>query len=140
MDEVYPRRIPDVFVGRPVLITGRFNGKGHESIRISGRTGTEEHTYSVDVDLDDEGAQHSAMTRVWARSKIKDLSNREIVNSFARVKTEIVKTSIDYNLLSRYTAFLAVDTLARTKGSYGVSVNVAVPVPDGVRYDTTVQE
>jgi hypothetical protein len=31
-----------------------------------------------------------------------------------------------------------VDSLTVTEGSHGVTVPVGVPVPDGVRYDTTV--
>jgi Ca-activated chloride channel family protein len=140
VSDIYPRSIPDVFVGRPVMITGRFTGSGSQSIRIAGRAGTERQTYSVECDLDDEQAQNSAITSVWARWKIKDLSYADISNPSGELKGEIVRTSIDYNLISRYTAFLAVDGAERTKGDYGVSVKVAVNVPDGVRYDTTVQE
>jgi Ca-activated chloride channel family protein len=42
--------------------------------------------------------------------------------------------------MSDYTSFVAVDASERTDGSYGVTVQQAVPVPDGVRYDTTVNE
>ena len=42
--------------------------------------------------------------------------------------------------MSAYTAFIAVDSSRVTEGDHGVSVPVAVPVPDGVRYETTVQE
>jgi Ca-activated chloride channel family protein len=41
--------------------------------------------------------------------------------------------------MSSYTAFIAVDSSRRTEGDHGVTVSVPVPVPDGVRYDTTVQ-
>ncbi|GAG97946.1 unnamed protein product, partial [marine sediment metagenome] len=41
-------------------------------------------------------------------------------------------------LMSAYTAFLAVDSAIVTEGDSGVTVAVPVPVPDGVRYDTTV--
>jgi Ca-activated chloride channel homolog len=37
-----------------------------------------------------------------------------------------------------YTAFIAVDSLTKTQGDYGTTVQVPVPVPEGVRYDTTV--
>ena len=42
--------------------------------------------------------------------------------------------------MSAYTSFVAVDASGRTVGDYGTTVSVAVPVPDGARYDTTVQE
>ncbi len=138
--DVYPRKIPDIFVGRPVMITGRFEGNGAQTIRVMGRAGREDRAYSVDVDLDSAKAQHAAIAGVWARWKIKDLSNRNIRNPSADLREEITQTSIDHNLLCAYTAFLAVDSSAPTKGDHGVSVKVPVPVPDGVRYETTVQE
>jgi Ca-activated chloride channel family protein len=42
--------------------------------------------------------------------------------------------------MSQFTSFVAVDSSARTAGSSGTTVTVPVPVPEGVRYDTTVQD
>ena len=42
--------------------------------------------------------------------------------------------------MSAYTAFIAVDSSKLTAGDHGTSVNVPVPVPEGVKYETTVQE
>lgn len=53
---------------------------------------------------------------------------------------DVKETALAYNLVSAYTAFVAVDSAARTAGEHGTTVNVPVPVPDGVRYETTVQE
>ena len=51
----------------------------------------------------------------------------------------IRRTALDYQLMSDYTAFVAVDASQRTSGSYGVTVVQPVPVPAGVRYETTVR-
>ena len=40
--------------------------------------------------------------------------------------------------MSQFTAFVAVDSLTRTAGNHGTTVAIPVPVPDGVRYETTV--
>ena len=39
-----------------------------------------------------------------------------------------------------FTAFVAVDSTRRTEGAEGTTVPVAVPVPEGVKYQTTVPE
>ena len=54
--------------------------------------------------------------------------------------TQIRRIALDYGLMSAYTAMVAVDSLTRTAGDHGVSVAVPVPIPEGVRYETTVQE
>jgi Ca-activated chloride channel family protein len=52
-----------------------------------------------------------------------------------------VKTiALNYSLMSEYTSFVAVDSTMRTAGATGTTVPVAVPAPEGVRYETTVQE
>jgi len=52
---------------------------------------------------------------------------------------EIKQVALEYGLMSAYTAFVAVDSSRRTEGDHGVTVVVPVPVPDGVRYETTVR-
>jgi hypothetical protein len=42
--------------------------------------------------------------------------------------------------MSQYTSFVAVDSSHKTEGDHGTTVAVPVLVPDGVRYDTTVQQ
>jgi Ca-activated chloride channel family protein len=42
--------------------------------------------------------------------------------------------------MSAFTAFVAVDSTRRTEGAEGTTVPVAVPVPEGVKYHTTVPE
>ena len=52
----------------------------------------------------------------------------------------IKQVALEYGLMSAYTAFVAVDSSARTAGDHGTTVGVPVPVPEGVRYETTVRE
>ena len=77
---------------------------------------------------------------VWARTRIAELNDQLACTRDAKFGTEIKQVALAYGLMSNYTAFVAVDSLSKTKGSYGVAVKVPVPVPDGVRYETTVME
>ena len=51
----------------------------------------------------------------------------------------ITEVALEYGLMSPYTAFLAIDSMTRVDGE-AVTVPVAVPVPDGVNFDTTVPD
>ncbi len=42
--------------------------------------------------------------------------------------------------MSAFTAFVAVDSTRRTAGPEGATAPIAVPVPDGVKCETTVDE
>ena len=138
--DVYPRSIPDLFIGRPIVITGRFTKCDSTTVRITGQVGRERRMLPVAVYPDFYEAKHPGIRSVWARWKIADLSDQETYAPSEELRSEIISTSINYSLLSRYTAFLAVDSHERTKGDHGYTVNVPVPVPDGVRYETTVKE
>jgi Ca-activated chloride channel family protein len=74
--DVYPRRMRDLFVGRPVILTGRFSGKGNTTIQISGKVGDMTQKIAIPVNLNDSSAMHRGIASVWARKKIEDLANQ----------------------------------------------------------------
>jgi len=138
--DMYPRRIPDLFVGRPVIITGRFTGQAGTTIYVTGKVGDITQEIAIPVDLDDAAAAHPGIACVWARKKIEDLANQATYDSNTDLPGEIKQVALEYGLMSAYTAFVAVDSSRQTAGEHGVTVDVPVPVPDGVRYETTVQQ
>ncbi len=140
--EVYPNPIPDLFVGRPVVLAGRFDGKGGQAaVKVQGKVGGRPREIVLSLDLDDPGAEHEALGSIWARAKIASLYG-ELADSPQEEECEhqIRQIALQYGLVSDYTAFVAVDSLTRTEGDHGTSVMVPVPVPAGVRYETTVGE
>lgn len=140
VNEVYPSRIPDAFVGRPVLVTGRYEGSMPRRVKVEGRVGWKRETFEGTVREHDEELAGRAVQRIWARAKIADLGERMAWDEDRSLPEYTRRVALDHGLLSSYTAFIAVDSSVRTDGTYGTTVNVPVPVPDGVRYETTVSE
>ena len=140
VSEVFPVRLPDLFVGRPLLVTGRFQGADDTAVRIHGQTAGQPAELSLPASLNDPAANHPALATVWARMKIADLSDLAPHKPSHDLVGEIRQVALDYALMSAYTAFVAVDSSQRTRGAEATTVPVAVPVPEGVKYDTTVQE
>ena len=130
VDSVYPMQIPDLFVGRPVLVTGRFEGNGETTVRVTGRAGSSEQAFEIPVDLDDEGARHAGVSKVWARKKLAELAAFMTHTPSDELREEMLAVSLEHSVQCRYTAFLAVDSSRRTEGESGYTVNVPVPVPD----------
>lgn len=138
VSEAYPSEVPDLFVGRPVVITGRFSGERPTTVRVAGRAGGQMQTLRVAADPTDARNEHDALAQIWARAKIADLSNRLLRGEDST--DEILQVALAYGLVSDLTAFIAVDATERTAGDHGTTVVQAVPVPDGVKSDTTVRE
>jgi Ca-activated chloride channel family protein len=140
VSDVYPERIPDLFVGRPVILTGRFTGKGKTTIAVTGNYGGERVTQKLTV-APDRDQEHEGVRRIWARARIADLKDEALQADAVRqvdIRGEITATALTHGLVSDYTAFVAVDATRVTAGDHGVTVVQPVPVPEGVRYDTTV--
>ncbi len=136
--DVYPRKLPDLFVGRPVILTGRYDGELPDEIVVRGQAGR--RAINIVVPTGNEARTHDGVAAVWARSRIADLYGEMASNPSHELATAIKQTALDYGLMSAYTAFVAVDSSQRTAGTHGTTVAVPVPVPDGVKYETTVQQ
>jgi Ca-activated chloride channel homolog len=135
--EIHPSPLPDLFVGRPVVITGRYAGDGPAALRVKGSIGGK--PWSMDVPL--KGTSHPALPAVWARAKIASLHDRMSTSSDQMECLQTIKaTALGYGLMSDFTAFVAVDSLSRTEGQSGTTVVQPVPAPKGVKYETTVEK
>ncbi|MCR9198268.1 MAG: VIT domain-containing protein [Planctomycetaceae bacterium] len=134
--DVYPKRIPDLIVGRPVIISGRFKGEV-DTVSVNGRAGMQ--PASFDVSAADK-QKHSGVGAVWARLKIKDMMNtlRTSPEAAEEIRQSVLQTALNHSLMSNFTAFIAVDSLTKTDGKPGRTVKVPTEVPDGVDYNATV--
>ena len=134
---VFPKRIPDLFVGRPVILSGRCRGEIPDRIRILGEVdGRAEELLAGRASA---GARpHPGIRSVWARTMIADLEYTASRSDDGELGQLILDTALEHGLLSSRTAFVAVDGSHQTEGSAGTTVPVPVRVPAGVRYDTTV--
>ena len=139
VSDVYPSRLPDLFVGRPVFVTGKYRGEPGEP-RVSGRAGGEQIKFKLANEHAGGDADHSFLPQIWARQRIADLVDKRVwaADRFGERESLIRQTAMAYGLMSDYTAYVAVDTLMPTPGDFGITVVQPVPVPVGVRYETTV--
>ena len=140
VSDVFPRATPDLFVGRPVILTGRFNGDAAGKVRFTGKAAGTMFEFNVPTPSADKLASNNGLPSVWARMKIADLSDESTCAPNPELPEQIKHLALDYGLMSPFTAFVAVDSSRQTEGTEGTTVPVAVPVPEGVKYSTTVPE
>jgi Ca-activated chloride channel family protein len=107
-DSVVPGRMPDLFAGTPLLITGRYRGEARGSIALQARDAAgkmwSEELLARRVD-------NPALTTVWARGRLREMEDRYAggVGDRTALECEIVSTSLRFGVLCRFTAFVAVD-------------------------------
>lgn len=142
VSDVYPARLPDMFVGRPLVVTGKYVGVPGE-IRVHGQAANEPLRFAVPAgDANFGNTGNASVAKIWARLRIADLADRQTWqhDPHGELEASILQTALTHQLMSAYTAFVAVDSSQVTEGDHGTTVHQAVPVPDGVRYETTVNK
>ena len=107
--ETYPRQLPDLWTGRPVILFGRYTAGGSAKIEVSGVTEGKSIAYSYNVTLPDAAPTHEVLAKIWAKKKIADLSGQMSDVDRPEVEEECTRIARDYGLLSEYTRLVAVD-------------------------------
>jgi Ca-activated chloride channel family protein len=138
--EVFPSTLPDLFIGRPVILAGRFAGNDDVTVRLNGMAAGQPAQVSIPAPLSTASAAHTGVPAVWAGMKMSELADQSLGSPDPQLPEAIKRVALDYGLISPFTAFVAVDSARRTAGSDGTTVPVAVPVPEGTEYKTTVNE
>jgi Ca-activated chloride channel family protein len=130
--EVEPPNVPDLFAERPILLHGKWKGKAAGSIRVTGRSGNRDFDETIKVADYRPFQENSALRYLWARSRIGHLSdyNRLRVED-GRVR-QITGLGLEYNLLTAYTSFVAIDSEVRREGGELSTVQQPLPLPEGV--------
>jgi Ca-activated chloride channel family protein len=116
VSEVYPRRVPDLVIGRPVTLVGRWSGDVPRAVKVTGKVGGERREMEAAV-AEAPGAELAA---VWARMKIADLGDRLAAEPGDVGAAKGVRdVALEYGLVSSFTSFVMVDSLSRPGGGAG---------------------
>jgi len=130
--DVEPLSIPDVFAERPVIVFGKWRGRPKGELSLQGMTSNGPYTNKIDIQKEKPLKSNSALQCLWARHRITLLADYNILrNDPDRVK-EVTQLGLDYNLLTAYTSFVAIDTEVRLVDGQAVTVKQPLPLPEGV--------
>jgi Ca-activated chloride channel family protein len=130
--DVEPEHVPDVLAERPIIIAGKWRGLDKGSIKVTGMSAQGEYSQTVSVAEFPPNAANSALRYLWARQRIQMLADyNNLAEDSGRVK-EVTQLGLKYNLLTRYTSFVAIDQKVRNVGGKQEVVEQALPMPEGV--------
>jgi Ca-activated chloride channel family protein len=131
--DIIPSSIPDVMAERPVYLFGKYRGKPGGTITVEGKKGDGMHSQTVKIENSMSQANNSSLKYLWAREKIRLLSDFNAVRENEERKKEITALGLEYNLLTKYTSFLAEEKVAVVEnGKKTYKVKQPLPLPEGV--------
>lgn len=131
--DVIPKQIPDLLAERPIVIFGKYRGEAKGRITLTGRQHLRKKERSIPISQEKSMASNSALPFLWARHKIKSHDDfGQIFRQQEEQKEMITALGLEYGLLTRFTSFVAVDTLVRRKQGPSLPVKQPLPLPKGV--------
>jgi len=130
--DVEPQSIPDVLSDRPVIVFGKYKDNPHGTIQVRGMGGDQVYCRQVDVTQVNPMQFNSSLRYLWARHKIALLSDYNTLMQRSERIEEITNLGLEYNLLTAYTSFVAVDTQVRLIDGNPIIVRQPLPLPQGV--------
>lgn len=115
--DVEPLSTPDIFAEQPVIVFGKYKGDANGKITVNGVSGKSPYSMALNVNDYESTNSNSALRYLWARQKIMMLSDYEKLDrvSDKKVVKEITQLGLDYNLLTDYTSFIAIDSEQRVE-------------------------
>jgi Ca-activated chloride channel family protein len=104
--ETWPEHIPDLYAGRPVVVTARL-GTVHGELVASGVRASESWEARKALSV---GAARAGVNRLWARRKIASIMDQRARGmSEDAIRPQVVEIALAHHLVSRYTSLVAVD-------------------------------
>jgi len=123
-----PAAVPDLFAGEPLVIAGHYGAPGAATITVHARRAGRAVSFAVPVELP-AAADHPAIAALWARRRIADLERALIRRPDPAAIAQITELGLSHGLVTRYTAFVAVDDQAPAVTGRAQRVVVPVEVP-----------
>ena len=117
MADAYPRRLPDLYADRPLVVHARYGHGGSGDVVIRGRIAGHAFEQTVSVSLPSEGDERAELESIWARTRIRDLMTAMALQPNDELQEEVTQLGLQHHLLTQWTAFLAIDEGYRVEGA-----------------------
>jgi len=121
--DFWPSPLPDLYFGEPIMVAIKLNDV--KSVILTGQTAQG----PLNIKLSAQNSpQAKGIAKLWARQKIKSLL---LYNEQSSVKDEVQKLALTHQLLSPFTAFIAIEH-TQIKDVADQTAQAANQVPQGM--------
>lgn len=140
ISERIPAQLPDLFDVKPLIIHGKYTHSGKGTLTIRGNTAAGHYERTLNLELPEKQPAHDVIATLWARSKVEDLMNIDLAAAQQgrfpeELKQEVITLGQQYNIMTAFTSFVAVEKARVTIGGQPRLVAVPIEMPQGVSYE-----
>jgi Ca-activated chloride channel homolog len=120
--DLQPQQLPDLFSGSQLVLFGRYEGKGHAALKLTGNVGSETKEFVYEVNFADKTGDDKAFVEdLWARRKVGFLLDQIRLNGGSKeLVDEVVTLAKRYGITTPYTSYLVVpDSVPQPRAAKG---------------------
>ncbi len=131
--DIMPEPLPDLYADRPLVLIGRYENAGQARVKLTGNIAGQKVVSQFDLDLPATDPAHDSLPVLWARARIRQLTNKEIGNISSSTKAKITELGLTHQIVTDYTSFIAVERDIPGDLSRNLRTEpVLLAIPDGM--------
>jgi Ca-activated chloride channel family protein len=131
--DVYPQRIPDLFLRQPLLIFGRIVNGHKGTVHLRGEAAGSQYESAIPFDTS-KATMHPGITTLWARQLVEHQMDQwpgADENKQAEIRSAVIANAIRYHLVTRFTSLVAVEDVVSNVNGQPRKVGVPTELPAG---------
>jgi Ca-activated chloride channel family protein len=128
----------NLYSGCPLTMYGMYSTGGENIITVSGYREGSPVTFTEKISLSENYSSNIAIAKIWAKQKISALSVDE--GATEKNKDSIIAISLEHQILSKYTAFLAINAVSIEDGESmrGKFTKISPEIQDRTRIESKI--
>lgn len=107
--DIEPRKLPDLYQGRPLRIYGRFKGEPPTGARLTSTVLGREVAFESRFDASAAAPERPAIERMWAWHRIRALQPAASEQGSRQAVRDIVRLGEGYSIVTEWTSFLVLE-------------------------------
>jgi Ca-activated chloride channel family protein len=132
---VLPNPLPDLYADRPLIIIGQYQRSGTAEVQLRGNIQDTRVQTPFHLDLPEVKEDHDSLPVLWARARIRQLINKDLGDVSRTSKKEITEIGLQYQILTEYTSFIAVEKeIPKNISTTLKSQAVLLAIPEGMEH------
>ncbi len=110
VSDMYPQQLPDLFHGTQLVVFGRYTGKGHTGIKLTGQIGKQTKVFDYEIKFGEKTDGNQGFVEdLWARRKVGHLLDQiRVQGPNKEVVEEVIQLAKRYGIATPYTSYLLV--------------------------------
>lgn len=108
--DVFPQKLPDVFKGQRIMITGRYRKHGNATVELTGKEEGRKRSFEYNLEFVKSDKDNDFVAKLWANRKVNYLLNRiRFEGENQEWVTSIKNLGEEFGIVTPYTSYLVTE-------------------------------